>query len=116
MLIKQYIAGTGGSQLERIEVDLSQLKSSNKIKKLDTITIKYDNVNNISTYGFLDCTLTQLDEFKPIFISANMNNFNIKTFKSRYPNKRSKQKTIKRNTSKQSKNKIKLNKRKTYKK
>lgn len=116
MHIKQYIAGTGGSQLERTEVDLSQLKTSNKIKKLDTITIKYDNVHNIATYGFLDCTLTQLDEFKPIFISANMSNFNIKTFKSRYPNKMSKQKTIKRKTIKQSKNKIKLNKRKTYKK
>lgn len=107
MHIKQYITGTGGSQLERAEVDLSQLKINNKIRKLDTITIKYNNVSNIATYGFLDCILTQLDEFKPVFISANMRKFNIKTFKSRYSNK-------KNTTIKQNKLKIK-HKRKTYK-
>lgn len=101
MIIKQYIVGTGGSQLETKEVDLSLLKSSNKIEKLDTITIKYDNVHNIATYGFLDCILTHEDNFKAKFISANMRDFDIKTFKSRYSNNKNKtntnRKTIKNN-------------------
>ena len=87
VLVKQYVAGTGGSQLEDLDVDLSLLKPGQEITKLDTLTLAYTNVYNKATYGFLDCLLTPEDDFNPIFVEADMSNFNVKTFKGGYYSK-----------------------------
>jgi hypothetical protein len=87
VLVKQYVAGTGGSQLEDLDVDLSLLKPGQEITKLDTLTLAYTNVYNKATYGFLDCLLTPEDDFNPLFVEADMSNFNVKTFKGGYYSK-----------------------------
>jgi hypothetical protein len=87
VMVKQYVAGTGGSQLEDLDVDLSLVKPGQEIMKLDSITLSYTNVYNKATYGFLDCLLTPEEEFNPIFVEADMSNFNVKTFKGGYYSK-----------------------------
>ena len=87
VMIKQFIVGTGGSQLEDLDVDLGIIKPGQEITKLDTITLNYNNVYNKGTYGFLDCLLTPDEEFNPIFVEADMSNFNVKTFKGGYYSK-----------------------------
>lgn len=87
VLVKQFVAGTGGSQLEDLDVDLSLLKPGQEITKLDTLTLTYTNVYNKATYGFLDCLLTPEGDFNPLFVEADMSNFNVKTFKGGYYSK-----------------------------
>lgn len=87
VMVKQFVVGTGGSQLEDLDVDLSLVKSGEEIIKLDSITLSYTNVYNKATYGFLDCLLTPEEEFNPIFVEADMSNFNVKTFKGGYYSK-----------------------------
>jgi hypothetical protein len=87
MLVKQFVVGCGGSQLEDLDVDLSLLKPGQEITKLDTLTLAYTNVYNKATYGFLDCLLTPEEDFNPLFVEADMSNFNVKTFKGGYYSK-----------------------------
>jgi len=84
VLVKQYVAGTGGSALEDLDVDLSLLKPGQEITKLDTLILTYTNVYNKATHGFLDCLLTPEDDFNPLFVEADMRGFNVKTFKGGY--------------------------------
>ena len=121
-MVKQFVAGTGGSQLEDLDVDLSLVKPGDETKMLDTVTVSYTNVENIATYGFLDCSLTSDEEFNCVFVEAVMSNFNVKTFKGGYyskgNNKFLKKKTIrknKKNTRKNKKNSRKNNKKKSRK-
>jgi len=100
LFIRQYIAGTGGSKLEKVEVDLSCVKKKNQIKKVDSITITYTNVYNLPTYGFLDCILTPEGDFNPIFIKADMRKFTNKTFKKNLLKKGSTKKLRKGSTKK----------------
>ena len=84
MNIRQYVVGTGGSGLEDLDVDLSLVKPGKEVSIVDTITLTYTNVSNIATHGFLDCLLSPRDDFTPIFVEADMTNFEVKTFKGGY--------------------------------
>ena len=87
VMIKQFVVGTGGSQLEDLDVDLSLVPAGKETIQLDAITISYTNVSNIATYGFLDCLLTPEEDFNPLFVAADMSDFNVKTFKGGYYSK-----------------------------
>ena len=82
--LQQYIAGTGGSQLEEIAVDLSLLQAKDYKSSEGNLKISYDNVTNIPSFGFLDCVLDEEQTLKMHFEMANMEDFNKKVFKGGY--------------------------------
>ena len=84
LTLQQYIAGTGGSQLEEIAVDLSLLEPKDYNSTSGNLKISYDNVTNIPSFGFLDCVLDEEQNLKMHFEMANMEDFNKKVFKGGY--------------------------------